>query len=286
MRALHPLMVEGSGTGKTAPRAETADTARVLLRAGEALAVGQPAALATVIETHGSTPATVGQKLVRIAPDVAIGTVGGGPLEVETLVRLDALLAEPADEHLAGRTWTTHLEPDLGMPCGGTVVLLLERLAAPHPVVVAGAGHVGATVAHFLALAGFAVTLWDERPGLADEARIRMPHDRCRTATGTLPELLAATPTHAALVVATHESTLDLECIATGLERGLDFVGGVGARRKRARFDEALATRGFPEADRARLRMPCGVDVGARTPEEIAIAIAAELVAWRRGRKA
>lgn len=98
--------------------------------------------------------------------------------------------------------------------------------------------------------------------------------------------MLAGIPAHGALVVATHTSDLDLECLEAGLARGLAFVGGVGARRKHIRFDEALAARGVPESDRARMRMPVGIDVGARTPEEIGIAIAAELVAFRRGRLA
>lgn len=277
-------MDEGWDTGERGLFAETAGASRVMLRAGEALANGTEAALATVLETHGSTPATIGQKLVRIAPDVAVGTIGGGPLELETLARLDAMLAEPADPHVGGRTWTVELERDLGMPCGGTVVLLLERLAAPWPVVVAGTGHVGATLAHLVSLAGFAVTLWDPREGFAERALARLSNERARAATGELPAVLATLPSHAALVVATHSSDLDLECLAAGLARGLAFVGGVGARRKHIRFGEALAARGVPESVRARLRMPVGVDIGARTPEEIGIAIAAELVAYRRGR--
>jgi xanthine dehydrogenase accessory factor len=80
----------------------------------------------------------------------------------------------------------------------------------------------------------------------------------------------------------THDHQLDQEAIAWALGRGFAFVGGVGSRAKAERTRQRLMVRGVSEVDRLRLRMPLGVDIGARTPDEIAIAIAAELVAWKK----
>lgn len=82
----------------------------------------------------------------------------------------------------------------------------------------------------------------------------------------------------------THDHAADQVAIEWALRQGFALVGGVGSRAKAARVRSRLEAAGFDEADRARVRMPLGAEIGARTPEEIAVAIAAELIAWRAGR--
>ena len=82
----------------------------------------------------------------------------------------------------------------------------------------------------------------------------------------------------------THDHQLDQAVIEWALGHGFGFVGGVGSRAKAARTRARLEAKGVGEADIARVRMPLGVDIGARSPAEIGVAIAAELVAWRAGR--
>jgi xanthine dehydrogenase accessory factor len=93
-------------------------------------------------------------------------------------------------------------------------------------------------------------------------------------------------PEHAAVLVMTHDHALDQEVVEWALRRGFAFVGGVGSRAKAKRTRDRLVHKGFGDADVARVRMPIGVDVGARLPEEIAVAIAAEMIAWRRAPRA
>jgi xanthine dehydrogenase accessory factor len=83
-------------------------------------------------------------------------------------------------------------------------------------------------------------------------------------------------------LVMTHDHLLDQRAIEWALSRGFAFVGGVGSRAKAERTRQRLEAKGFSEADRARVRMPIGVDIGARLPDEIAVSIAAEMVAWRK----
>jgi xanthine dehydrogenase accessory factor len=82
----------------------------------------------------------------------------------------------------------------------------------------------------------------------------------------------------------THDHARDQDAIEWGLRKGFAFVGGVGSRAKAQRTRDRLTAKGFPEADIARVRMPLGVSIGARLPDEIAIAIASELIGWRHAR--
>jgi xanthine dehydrogenase accessory factor len=93
-------------------------------------------------------------------------------------------------------------------------------------------------------------------------------------------------PAHGAVLVMTHDHALDQDVIEWALKRGFAYVGGVGSRAKAQRTRDRLEAKGYPEEDRARVRMPIGIDIGARLPDEIAVAICAEMVAWRRTQKA
>lgn len=101
------------------------------------------------------------------------------------------------------------------------------------------------------------------------------------------PEVIRAIarPEEAIALVMTHDHALDQRAIEWAIERGFGFVGGVGSRAKAARTRGRLEAKGVGAEDIARVRMPVGADIGARTPAEIGISIAAELVAWRAGRQ-
>jgi xanthine dehydrogenase accessory factor len=172
------------------------------------------------------------------------------------------------------------LAVDLGMSCGGSVQILVEPIFGSSPVLVVGAGHVGLALASLLLRLGFSLTLADERPSaLAPERLAVVPGARAKL--GRASEVAAGLPRRAAVVVATHEHALDQDAVAWALREGFAFVGGVGSRGKAARIRKELLASGLPESALASLRMPVGVEIGARSPEEIALAIAAQLVAWR-----
>ncbi len=249
----------------------------VLAAAATCMRGGVRAALATVVARHGSTPSTPGQKLLVAADGVCVGTVGGGAVEQEVLAGLAALLASSDPRH---EVRTFKLGPELGMCCGGQVEILLEPLEALAPCLIIGGGHIGTALAPLLARAGFAVTLADDREEWGREGRL----EGVRCVRGEHAEVGASLPVTAAVLVMTHDHQLDQQAIEWAIGKGFAFVGGVGSRAKAARTRDRLEAKGFSAADRARVRMPLGVDIQARTPDEIAIAIAAELVGWRRGR--
>lgn len=284
MRSVGKL-IDIARTEAEAPRLapEPADATRVLEVAAARARAGIAGAMATVVARHGSAPSTPGQKLYVAEDDTCVGTVGGGAVEREVLAALEALVhgacgPEGAKERHSVRSFK--LGAELGMCCGGSVDVLVEALDAKMPCLVVGGGHVGTAVAPLLARIGFAVTVVDARELWGAEGRI--PNVEC--VVGDYDDVGETFPTSGACLVMTHDHGLDQDVIEWAMKRGFSYVGGVGSRAKAQRTRVRLAAKGFPEADGARLRMPIGVDIGARLPEEIAVAIAAELVGWRRAK--
>jgi xanthine dehydrogenase accessory factor len=260
----------------------TADVARVLQIAAGCVERGIPAALATVVARHGSAPGTPGQKLLLGKDGTCLGTVGGGAVEREVLSALQRFLVAGGHARRDGEAQlrTFKLGAELGMCCGGRLDILLEPLIARVPCLVVGAGHVGTALAPMLARLGFAVTVVDEREAWADPRRLDFAG--VRAVNGEHDEVGRDIDPRGICLAMTHDHALDQAVIAWALRRGFAFVGGVGSRAKAERTRQRLEAKGFSEADCARVRMPVGLDIGARLPEEIAIAIAAELVAWRK----
>jgi xanthine dehydrogenase accessory factor len=240
---------------------------------------GVRGALATVIERHGSTPSTPGQKLFAAEDGTCVGTVGGGAVEREVLGSLQAMIAADGAHH---EVRSFQLGAELGMCCGGRVEVFLEPIEAVVPCLIVGGGHVATALAPLLVRLGFSVTVVDEREDWGAEGRL----EGVRCIVGDFDDPSCALDADAAprtaVLVMTHDHGLDQRAIEWALSRSAGFVGGVGSRAKAKRTRDRLLAKGFAETDLARVRMPLGVDVGARLPDEIAVAIAAEMVGWRR----
>lgn len=249
--------------------------ARVLEVAAESAGRGVPGAMATVLERHGSAPGTPGQKIFVGRDGVCVGTVGGGAIERAVLEALGELARSEAPKH---EVRTFKLGAELGMCCGGRLVVLLEPIVALMPCLIVGGGHVATASAPLLAKVGFAVTVVDGREAWSGEGRI----PGVRVTHGDYDDVGRTIDPRGACLVMTHDHQLDQQVIAWALRRGFAFVGGVGSRAKAERTRQRLEAKGFSEADRARIRMPIGLDIGARLPDEIAVAIAAEMIGWMK----
>ncbi len=264
------------------PIPTTALPQAVLRAALVALDQGRRVVLASVVERRGSTPSTPGQKLVLLDDRTALGTIGGGAVERVVLTTMREVLADP---ERPAKMETFRLGPSLGMCCGGSVDILIEPLVPEAHALIVGAGHVGIFLAPLLASLGYLVTVCDSREEAADPARLPAgPPIRLLHADPDDPEVLQGFPLDRARSVAlvmTHDHQLDQAAIEWAIARGFGFVGGVGSRAKATRTRQRLEVKGVAAAEIARVRMPVGVDIGARSPAEIGVAIAAELVAWR-----
>jgi xanthine dehydrogenase accessory factor len=226
--------------------------------------------LATVVAGRGSVPRGPGARMLVAADGTCSGTVGGGEIEDAVLARARDLLGRPG----AGPT-TVEVEAR----CGGLVTVLLERFGPPRSLVVVGAGHVGTAVAQAAARAGFAVTLLGRsRTGELDGApQITMKDTEDPAALAQVPH-----PGESQLIVATGSQDADVAWAVAGLRAGFAGVGVVGSRAKAVAVQEGARAAGLPPEHTARLRCPVGLDLGAVTPGEIALAIVAELLLLAR----
>lgn len=261
------------------PKPRAAEVHEVLALAAEASAAGAASVLATVLARRGSAPATPGQKLLLVADGACAGTLGGGALEQRALRAMVQQLDAARRGEATPETLELALGASLGMCCGGSVTVLLEPLAAAMPVAVVGGGHVAGALVPLLVSLGFAVTVCDPREGWSEASRF----PGATVLRGDPTVLGGRVPTRGAVLVMTHDHRLDQDAILWALERHYSFVGGVGSRAKAQRTRARLEARGLSAEACDRVRMPLGLSIGARAPLEIAVSIAAELVAFRRG---
>ncbi|MBV9948662.1 MAG: XdhC family protein [Myxococcales bacterium] len=236
------------------------------------------AALATVVRASGSTPQKPGARLLLCPDGTTIGTVGGGAIERVVLEALHEVRSTREARLIAH-----DLGHDLGMCCGGRMEVFVESIEAAPRLFVFGAGHVGKPTAALARSVGFDVTVVDDREDLNTEERF----PGCERVLVEPPDFLRRTTlTEAdAVLVVTHDHALDEKALDLALEQRPGYMGLVASRRKAIRLLGRIEGRRGP-LPLSRVYAPVGLDLGALTPEEIAVSIVAELVALRRGRPA
>ncbi|MCA9491913.1 MAG: XdhC family protein [Myxococcales bacterium] len=243
--------------------------------AAHAIRSGRKAALATVIGVGGSTPRSPGARMLILADGETVGTLGGGALEHHVTAVGRQVARDGGCQRL-----DLHLVRDLGMCCGGRMEIYVEALNVREPLVIYGAGHVAAAVAPVLLALEYDVTVVDDRPELLTPERFAgctLVDADARLHARDLPD----DPRRLVLIV-THDHALDQDLGEILLPRPLAWIGMIGSRGKLARFFVRWRAAGIDEALFGRLCAPVGLDLGAETPVEIAVAIAAELVRVRR----
>ncbi len=214
--------------------------------------------------------------MLRRGDGSLVGTVGGGAIERAVIGALETVEVDGR-----ARVVTFDLARDLGMCCGGRMEVFVERIEGRPRLVIFGAGHVGRAVAALAPSLGFSVTVVDDREELNSEERfagaVRI-HAEPREALAAL-----APREDDWLLVTTHDHRLDEEALDTYARAPHAYLGMIGSRRKVYRILARIrARRGLPPLER--VYAPVGLDLSAVSPEEIAISIAAELVALRHGR--
>ena len=234
-----------------------------------------PFCLATVVKAEGSAPRHVGAKMA-VTDDASFGTVGGGGIEHRAIDDARELLRL---RHSETRRYDLTAEGDI-QPCGGVVEIFFECVAPLAPLVVFGAGHIAEALAPMLAELGFEATLVDERAertGLPAFAAI--PHRITRLPREVLPTIAFGDDLH--ILCLTHAHVHDEEIVEFCLGKPYRYLGLISSRKKWALFCERYRAKGFTEDQLKHVSTPVGLDIGAETPLEIAIAIAAELIQLR-----
>ena len=255
------------------------------------LSAGQGAVLCSITASSGSTPRGPGAKMLVPADGDIIGTIGGGAVEYQAALYAKTLLAEGRSET---RTYDVGSTGDTGMICGGAVEVLFEYIApgdarilesleeeSEDRVLLFGAGHVGQALVPVLTQADFSVVVWDDRndiptpPGAC--AMHRGPYEGALERLGPVTE-------EDCVVVMTHGHQADYEILSQALRTPAKYIGCIGSRGKAAAVRERLLAAGFSQEDVARVHSPIGLPIGGETPGEIAVSVAAQLIACRSGR--
>ncbi len=199
-------------------------------------------------------------------------------LEGETVTRLllvtPTSMAEGLPAELLGEraVWTQGADSWFAVP-----------VARAGRVYIFGAGHVSAALEPLLERLGFRTVIYDDRPEFADPKRFRGAEQVICGSFEALGERLTLGPDDY-VVVMTRGHQADYEVLAQTLRSGARYFGCIGSRRKLSLCRERLLAAGFTDGDYQRLHAPIGLDIGAETPEEIALSVAAELVAVRAGK--
>ncbi len=241
---------------------------------------GLRAALATIISRKGSTPRKNSTKMLIYEDGRRTGTIGGGCAEAEVCREaLDAI--RRGESHLVHLDLTGDDAEDGGLICGGSMEVYVEPILPDPALVIFGAGHVGRCVADVAATLGFSVTVADDRLKYAN--RERFPNVAGLTVDtweNIFSQLQVNDSTYLLIVTRGHE--YDLACLRFALKTPAKYIGLLGSKRKTSLFYETLAKEGVDPDSLKRVHAPVGLAIGAETPEEIAVSIAAQLISVRR----
>ncbi len=244
------------------------DTLRDAIRANE------PVALATVIAGEN-----LGAKILVRPDSPTLGSLGN--TDLDRVVARDAL-----GELEAGLTVTRHYGPH-GEARERDVEVFIESFAPPPRMIIFGAVDFTAALARAAKLLGYHVTVCDAREVFATPARFPMADEVvCEWPNRHLEQLGVELGPRDAVCVLTHDAKFDVPALVAALDTNVGYLGAMGSRRTHAKRVERLKEAGVADKDLERVMAPIGLDIGARTPEETAVSICAEIIARRTGRTA
>jgi xanthine dehydrogenase accessory factor len=244
---------------------------------------GGAAAVATVVRRSGSAPQIVGATLMMLddSEQTTLGTVGGGAIELEVLDACRRALRFGRPELIA-----RNLVRDLGMCCGGTMEVFVNYVRARPRLWLVGAGHVSQALAPLATDQGFRVHVLDDREELLKHPAF-VDADTAAYDADELEDALPDLRDDDYVVVLTRDHARDQQAVASLLRRPHGYLGMIGSRRKvhavLARILRRHDERGLERPSLDNLHAPVGLALAGRTPAEIALSIAAELVAHRNG---
>jgi xanthine dehydrogenase accessory factor len=242
---------------------------------------GRRGAIATIVNVRGSVPSFETAKMLVRDDGSIVGTIGGGCVEADVWQA-----AREVMESERPRTLTFNLNQnpkyDTGLVCGGTLDIFVEPVLPPATLYLFGAGHVSHSLYKIAKLSGFDVTVIDDRESYAN--RERFPDAKEVIAEDFDQATTRLTPNETSyIVIVTRGHRDDMRVLRWAVQTRARYVGMIGSKRKTITIFRELVKEGIPEQLFERVHAPVGLDIGAITPDEIAISITAELIAARRG---
>jgi xanthine dehydrogenase accessory factor len=240
---------------------------------------GQRGALATIVHTTGSIPSFESSRMLVWEDGSTAGTIGGGCVEADVWAAAKEVMQKEAPRKL-----TFHLNNeasyDNGLICGGTLEVFVEPILPQPMVYLFGGGHVSMAVARAASAAGFGVGVVDDREAFANRERFPMAQEFYTSFDDAFLKLQPGASHYLVIVTRGHKE--DMRVLAWAVRTQARYIGMIGSRRKVISVYKALEKDGYRIEEFERVFAPMGLEIGALSPEEIAISIVAELVAVRR----
>jgi xanthine dehydrogenase accessory factor len=255
----------------------------VFAAVSDALDRGEPAALVTIVSTTGSTPQRIGAKMLVFADGRIVGTIGGGCYENDAFWKAREAITSRKPQ-LVHYELSDDFAQETGLICGGQMDVYIEPIEPSPELYIFGAGHVGFHLARLAHDTGFRVHVVDDREKFANAERFPTAAE---IVVEDIPSWIeqANLPPHAYAVIVTRGHTNDLDALRALAPRELRYLGLIGSRAKVARIYEALVAANTQPDLLRRVHAPIGLDIGAVTPQEIAVSILAELIAVKHGKE-
>ena len=240
---------------------------------------GQRAALATIVHTNGSIPSYESSRMLVREDGSISGTIGGGCVEAEVWAAAKDVMQMESPRKMVFNL-NNEASYDNGLICGGTLEVFVEPIL-PQPVVyLFGGGHVSMAVAKAAHAAGFGIAVVDDRESFANKERFPMAQDVHTSYEDAFAKIHPNVATYLIIVTRGHKE--DMRVLAWAVRTDARYVGMIGSKRKVLSVYKALEEEGYKPEEFERVYAPMGLEIGALSPEEIAISIVAELVAVRR----
>ena len=241
---------------------------------------GEKAVLAAIVSTLGSAPRKESSKMLVLADGKIIGTIGGGAIEYQAYQEALKLI-HGNESKLAHYELTNADASKEGMTCGGIVDVFLEPIKPLPSLIIFGGGHISYFLARIGKMVDFRVTIIDDRPEFANP-------ERFPEADATIAEDMASVVKRLAInsssyiVIVTRGHMKDEQVLEWAITTPAGYIGMIGSKRKIKTSFSYLETKGITREQLDKVHSPIGLAIGAETPEEIAVAIMAEIIQVRR----
>jgi len=241
---------------------------------------GQKCAVATIVQVNGSIPSYESAKLLVREDGSMIGTVGGGCVEAEVWNAAREVIETEQPKHM---TFSLGQDAayDNGLICGGQLNVFVEPVIPQPRAIIFGAGHVSKSLSKVATLAGFATVVVDDREQFAN--RERFP-EADEVHAGEYEALFGQLEINSSsyLIIVTRGHRDDMRVLKLALDTPARYISMIGSKRKVLSVMKELVNEGAPRDAFERLYAPMGLEIGAISPEEIAVSVVAEMIAVRR----
>jgi xanthine dehydrogenase accessory factor len=241
---------------------------------------GQKCALATIVQVRGSIPSYESAKLLVREDGSMTGTIGGGCVEAEVWNAAREVIATEKAQHLSFNLGQDAAY-DNGLICGGQLDVFVEPIVPQPQAFVFGAGHISKSLSKVATLAGFATTIIDDRESFANPGRFPEAHE---IYAAEYEEIFPKLAIHESsyLIIVTRGHRDDMRVLRLAIGTPARYVAMIGSKRKVISVVKELENEGAPRSALERIYAPMGLEIGAVSPEEIAVSVVAEMIAVRR----